>query len=230
MILDANLVFSSTSTPQAVSGAAGDVYSTNSIDLAPHLALNAPYAADSAQGTEHMDLIVTLPTGHATTTTGTFQVVLQSSTFSTFDTAEKPIEFPITMPMGQSVIVGSIAAVTGILTVGTLTSGGVQLGALVTGGTTPAGTFITGQLTGTPGGVGTYSTNCVVAVAAPTGTTTAYAGRTFVFRLPANGLRRYIRLAYRTAAQTSTAVTASSYLLIDAQNAPIQGASGFFVG
>lgn len=57
----------------------------------------------------------------------------------------------------------SIAA-TGVMTVTAIASGSIVLGAPVAGA--PAGTYVTGQLTGIPGGTGTYTT-------LPTGQTVA---------------------------------------------------------
>lgn len=66
----------------------------------------------------------------------------------------------------------SLAAGTGVLTVGTVT-GSVQIGANVSGTGMPANVFITGQLTGTAGAAGTYQTNTIgPAVASFTGTFT----------------------------------------------------------
>lgn len=59
---------------------------------------------------------------------------------------------------------GVIAVTTGILTASAVT-GTIAIGQTVTGGTTPAGTVITSQITGTPGGSGTYQTNITTAVA-----------------------------------------------------------------
>lgn len=227
MIIDSQTLFSST---QNAYGAAGDVVSTNYYDLAPHLAQDVFYAADEGPG-EGCTVVVTLNAAVGTTTTGTFQALLQANTGHTFDTLELSQEFPISPVLAQSVIVGSIAVTTGVLTVGTLTSGTVQVGAQVTGGTTPAGTLITSQLTGTPGGVGTYQTNCFIAVAAPTGTKSGYAGRSFSFRLAAPGLKRYLRICYRTAGQTTTGVTATAYIVKDTQtNQVAQSPAGFTVG
>jgi len=50
---------------------------------------------------------------------------------------------------------GSVA--TTVLTVASMTTGAIQIGDVLTGGTVSAGTTIVAQLTGTPGGVGTYT-------------------------------------------------------------------------
>jgi hypothetical protein len=66
----------------------------------------------------------------------------------------------------------SLAANTGVLTVGTVT-GSVQIGANVSGTGVPANLFILAQLTGTPGAAGTYQVNTIgPAVTTFTGTFT----------------------------------------------------------
>jgi hypothetical protein len=60
---------------------------------------------------------------------------------------------------------------TGVMTVTAVGSGTILPGQPVSGGTTAAGTVVTSQLTGTPGGTGTYAT-------APTGQTVASAALT----------------------------------------------------
>lgn len=66
----------------------------------------------------------------------------------------------------------TIAATTGIMTVATVASGVIEVGQRVTGTGVPAETYILSQLTGTPGGAGTYQTNSYnrAAVAAFTAT------------------------------------------------------------
>lgn len=63
-----------------------------------------------------------------------------------------------------SAMTGSIAAVTGILTISGLT-GALAVGNVLSGGVVPAGTAITAQLTGAAGGIGTYQTSITTAVA-----------------------------------------------------------------
>jgi len=60
-----------------------------------------------------------------------------------------------------------------VFTVTTVTTAGFVLGMVLTGGTFAAGTIITSQLTGTPGGVGTYAVSIsqTVSTAVFTGTT-----------------------------------------------------------
>lgn len=59
---------------------------------------------------------------------------------------------------------GVIAVTTGILTASAVT-GTIAIGQTVTGAGVPAGTTITSQISGTPGGAGTYQTSIVTAVA-----------------------------------------------------------------
>lgn len=67
----------------------------------------------------------------------------------------------------NTVISGSIAVTTGVLTVTALAAGGyIQTGTPLTGTGVPAGTMITAQLSGTAGSTGTYQTNITTAVAA----------------------------------------------------------------
>lgn len=55
----------------------------------------------------------------------------------------------------------SIAAGTGVLTVGTVASGAIEVGQNVTGTGVPADLFVQAQLTGTAGGAGTYQLNTI---------------------------------------------------------------------
>lgn len=55
----------------------------------------------------------------------------------------------------------SIAAGTGVLTVGSMVSGVIEVGQNVSGTGVPANLFITAQLSGTAGGAGTYQTNTI---------------------------------------------------------------------
>ena len=77
-------------------------------------------------------------------------------------------------------ITGSINATT--LTVTSVTSGVLATGQTITGGTIAGSTIITGQLTGIPGGVGTYSVNTSQVVASTPITTngTAICGTTAI--------------------------------------------------
>lgn len=52
---------------------------------------------------------------------------------------------------------GTASFATNVMTVTAVTSGTVNKGTKVTGAGVPANTYVTGQLTGTPGGAGTYS-------------------------------------------------------------------------
>lgn len=61
---------------------------------------------------------------------------------------------------------GAIAVTTGILTVSAIVAGAsIVIGEELYGTGVPVGTLITGFLTGTNGGIGTYSTNVITAVA-----------------------------------------------------------------
>jgi hypothetical protein len=66
---------------------------------------------------------------------------------------------------------GVIAVTTGILTASVVT-GPIEVGALLAGSGVPAGTIVTEQLSGTPGGAGTYQTNITTAVASTAMTST----------------------------------------------------------
>ena len=70
-----------------------------------------------------------------------------------------------TVDISQVAASTAIAGTYGTLTVTALSSGTLAVGQAIAGGATPAGTQITQQLTGTPGGIGTYavSSNTVVA-------------------------------------------------------------------
>jgi hypothetical protein len=55
----------------------------------------------------------------------------------------------------------SIAAGTGVLTVTTVTAGAIEVGQNLTGTGVPANLFVQAQLSGTPGGAGTYQLNTI---------------------------------------------------------------------
>lgn len=214
-VLDSSTAFS---TSQNAFATNADVVSSNSLDMGSGLA--SGYDLGPGNMPNIFTLINTAFSGGTSV-----QIILQSDTTSSFGAA--PLEFPLTGLLYRSVIVGSIAS-TGVLTVGTLTSGTVQVGALVTGGTTPSGIFITGQLSGTPGGVGTYSTNCTVVVAAPTGTNSAYANRQINSKFPGKDLKRYARLIYRNVGANTTGVVSSCLTMDPVVQAPVFP-SGFSV-
>ena len=73
-------------------------------------------------------------------------------------------------PAGAS-FTGVIAVTTGVLTASAVT-GTIMVGAPISGAGVPAGTIVTGFLSGTLGGAGTYSTNITTAVASTAMTTT----------------------------------------------------------
>lgn len=85
---------------------------------------------------------------------------------------------------GQStvdgVVVGAIAVTTGILTVASVTSGALKVGDVLSGAGVPAGTAIVSQLSGAIGGVGTYQTTIITAVASATITATGSVETAFV--------------------------------------------------
>lgn len=85
---------------------------------------------------------------------------------------QPPVGGVVTAGAG-SVFTGAIASPTGILTVSAVTSGVITVGDAITGTGVPAGTTITGFLTGTNGGVGTYQTSTTTAVASTTITETS---------------------------------------------------------
>lgn len=71
-----------------------------------------------------------------------------------------------TATIAEDVVTGSISGTT--LTVSAVTSGQVNVNETFTGSGVAAGTFIVSQLTGTPGGVGTYQVNNAQTVASET--------------------------------------------------------------
>jgi hypothetical protein len=72
----------------------------------------------------------------------------------------------VTGSIAANVVTGSIAAQ--VLTVSAVTTGYLTAGQSISGTNVTAGTTITGQLTGTPGGVGTYSVSVAQTVASTT--------------------------------------------------------------
>lgn len=83
-------------------------------------------------------------------------------------------------------VTGAIAVTTGILTVSAVGSGVLVPGAPLAGAGVPAGTYIVAQLSGTMGGVGTYSTNIITAVSSTTLTTSGSVETGFYVDSPAN--------------------------------------------
>lgn len=66
-----------------------------------------------------------------------------------------------TLPDAVTGANASIAAGTGVLTVGSVVSGVIEVGQNVSGTGVPSNLFITAQLSGTAGGAGTYQTNTI---------------------------------------------------------------------
>lgn len=89
--------------------------------------------------------------------------VMGQSVFASYADGSALSAVKATGPTGAA-FTGVIAVTTGILTASAVT-GAIVVGAPISGGTTPAGTIVTAQLTGTPGGAGTYQTNIITAVA-----------------------------------------------------------------
>jgi hypothetical protein len=86
-------------------------------------------------------------------------------------------------PPSQAVVTGSITATT--MTVTAVTSGALAVGQTISGASVTAGTQITAQLTGTAGGVGTYTVSVSQTVSSTTITATATA-LTVAFNSTAN--------------------------------------------
>jgi hypothetical protein len=116
----------------------------------------ANFPAGAAQNAA---VYATAATGAPTTTAG-------GNTLTTYKTAS------VAKANAVSDATATIAADTGVLTLSAPASGVYEVGQRVTGVGVPANTYITAQLTGTPGGVGTYQTNSLnrAAVAAFTAT------------------------------------------------------------
>lgn len=117
------------------------------------------FANFTAGAAANVAVYATAATGAPTTTAG-------GNTLTTFKTAS------VALANAVSDATATIAANTGILTLSAPASGVYEVGQRVTGTGVPPYTFITRQLTGTPGGVGTYATNSLyrAAVAAFTAT------------------------------------------------------------
>lgn len=73
--------------------------------------------------------------------------------------------------LADAAVTAALAAGTGVLTVSAVSSGVLEKGQYLNGTGMPNGLFITGQLTGTPGGTGTYSTNTLGPAVASTAVT-----------------------------------------------------------
>jgi len=98
-------------------------------------------------------------------TAGTFQkqVFTAFTTSGTSSAFTLPVSSLTTAPMAT--FTGSIAVTTGVLDVSAVTSGVLYTGMALTGTLVVAGTYITGQTSGTTGGVGLYTTNQTTAAA-----------------------------------------------------------------
>ena len=109
-------------------------------------------------------------------TAGTFQkqvfTAFSTTTASGTTAFVLPVSSLITAPMAT--FTGSIAVTTGDLTVTVVASGVLYIGMALTGTLVVAGTYITGQTSGTTGGVGVYTTNQTTAAASTA--ITGYAG------------------------------------------------------
>lgn len=103
---------------------------------------------------------------YATAATGAPTTTAGGNTLTTFKTAS------VAKANAVSDATATIDADTGVLTLSAPASGVYEVGQRVTGTGVPANTYITAQLTGTPGGIGTYQTNSLnrAAVAAFTAT------------------------------------------------------------
>jgi hypothetical protein len=104
------------------------------------------WAAFAAGAAQNVAVYATAATGAPTTTAG-------GNTATTFKTASVAAANAVT----DAATV--IAADTGVMTVDAMASGTIVVGQRVTGTGVPANTYIQRQLTGTPGGAGTYQTN-----------------------------------------------------------------------
>ncbi len=152
MIMDSQLVFGAA---QNIFASGADVNSTNIIDLAPYLAANAAYPADTGVG-EEVNIVAKIDT--AVTGGTSVQPVLQTDTNTNFATALAEFPLGAAIPVAQAI-----------------------------------------------------------------------AGKMVIIRLPAQGLKRYLRIAWRNVG-ANAAGTGSAYILKDAQNSPLQSAGGFTVG
>ncbi len=83
-----------------------------------------------------------------------------------------------------SAFTGVIAVTTGILTASSVT-GPIAAGQVISGVGVPAGTVITSQISGTPGGAGTYQTSIITAVGSVSMTTAASVETSFSVDSPA---------------------------------------------
>lgn len=106
------------------------------------------WAAFAAGAAANVAVFATAATGEPTTTAG-------GNTATPFRTAQA---VPVNAVTAATT---TIALNTGIMTIATVSSGVVVVGQRVTGTGTSPNTFITAQLTGTPGGAGTYQTNSI---------------------------------------------------------------------
>jgi len=95
---------------------------------------------------------------------GTYQMSVSETVGSatvTADAEDTGFTFQSAVPADATATGCSIAAGTGVLTVTTLTAGAIEVGQNLTGTGVPANLFVQAQLSGTPGGAGTYQLNTI---------------------------------------------------------------------
>jgi hypothetical protein len=124
---------------------------------------------------------------------------------------------------------GAIAATTGVLTVTSVTAGTVSIGSILSGGTVAASTSITGQLTGTVGGAGTYSTT------ATAGSSSTCTGSSPAISVPVTTKKGIIKLntgttTFNAITVTLTTLGTSELLIADKDNYFVQVNLGTAVG
>jgi hypothetical protein len=236
-------VFAASGTT-AYANSGNDAVGTNIIDLAPVLTANAVGGGDFGPGEEIH--VITSITAAITGTAGfCWNPVLQTSSNVAFNT-EELLEFPfVSASNSGTTFINGVAGATVAsgnwalsgtnsvtLTVTTaVATGALQVGQQLTGTGLTGTITIVAQVSGTQGGIGVYtvtpSTNTTQAqLLTASGT---YAGRQFGIRLPSFGLKRYLRMVWRTTTQNTAAGTAMAYMVKDPQNYQY-GSIGYSVG
>ncbi len=236
MYYDSNLALQP-SIAQTGTNMGTDVLSANIIDLATVFSASVIAGGDVSLGEEaHVVELFQTAFVPASGTVATFQPVLQTSDFVDFST-ELITEFPLCAPLQLGVPTTIAALSAGVMTVTTLGIAAViqSLSRLFTGSISApvdTGITITKQISGTAGGANsaTFAVNNAVSTVTPILFSQIWVGKQVGMRLPTSGLKRYLRMAYRTTgAAANYTLTHQTFIVKDPENQQL-GTIGYTVG
>lgn len=162
------------------------------------------------------------------------QVVLQTCDYLNFS-SELITEFPMTGLLDIVVPTAVAALSNGVMTVTTIgASATIQPGMHIFTGSLSApvdtGITVVEQLTGTAGGSNgaTFSVSSSTSTITPIVLANVWQGKQVGMRIPTSGMKRYMRLCYRTTGSGTFTQTAEAFITKNPQNVQY-GASGFAV-